>query len=256
MSYITDPKGSQFSLFNTYGVIDAQTMLGQRFHTEDGREVALALNGGVALASGLLVQHSPIVANHENLTVTAYSPVSAQTNQQATVTVTLGATAATAAQYQGGFAVVNAGTGKGQTLRIASNPAAALSTSMVITLEDAPLVALDTSSKIDLIVAPYSGIVINPTTATASPAGVTLYPLAATTGTVGTASYVPVYGFVQTQGIVGCLSDSIVASVGLGIMPSTTTAGCVTVATATGSRIGDAYQTSVSAENRAVRISL
>lgn len=256
MSYITDPKGSQFGLFSTYGVIDAQTMLGQRFHTEDGREVALVLNGGVALASGVLVQHSPIVPNHENLAVTAFSPVSAQTNQQATVTVTLGATLATAQQYQGGFAVVNAGTGKGQTLRIASNPAAALSSSMVITLEDAPLVALDTSSKIDLIAAPYSNVVINPTTATASPAGVTLYPLAATTGIPGTASYVPVYGFVQTGGIVSCLSDVSVAGVGLGIMPSTTTAGAITVATATGPRIGDAYQTSVSAENRAVRVSL
>lgn len=256
MSYITDPKGSQFSLFNTYGVIDAQTMLGQHFSTEDGREVTLALNGGVALVSGVLTQHSPIVANHENVAVTAYSPVNAQTNQQATVTVTLGATAATAGQYSGGFAVVNAGTGKGQTLRIASNPAALSSGSMVITLEDAPLVALDTSSKIDLIVAPYSGIVINPTTATASPAGVTLYPLAATTGTVGTPTYAPVYGFIVTKGVTSCLSDASVAGVGLGIMASTTTAGCITVATATGARVGDAYQTSVSAETRAVRIAL
>lgn len=256
MSYITDSKGSQFGLFQTYNVVDAQTMIGQRFHTEDGREVVLALNGSTALVAGVLTQHSPIVANHENLAVTAFSPVSTSTNLPATVTVTLGATLATAQQYQGGFAVVNAGTGKGQTLRISSNPAAALSSSMVITLEDAPIVALDTSSKIDLIAAPYSNIVINPTTATASPAGVTLYAIPGTTGTAGTAGYIPSYGFIQTQGIVSCLSDVSVASVGLGIMASTTTAGAITVQTATGANIGDAYQTSVSAENRAVRLAL
>ena len=256
MSYITEPKGAQFSLFQTYNVIDAQTMLGQRFTTEDGTEVVLVLNGAVALTAGVLVQHSPIVANHENLAVTAFSPVSTQTNTAATVTVTLGATAATSQQYQGGYAVVNAGTGIGQRLRIASNPAAALSTSMVVTLEDAPVVALDTTSRIDLIAAPYSNVVINPTTPTASPAGVTLYAIPATVGTAGAAGYVPSYGFVTTKGIVSCLSDATVASVGLGISPSITTAGCITLAIATGSVIGDAYQTSVSAQARAVRISL
>lgn len=256
MSYITDPKGAQFSLFQTYNVIDAQTMIGQRFHTEDGREVVLALNGASPLVAGVLTQHSPIVQNHQNLTVTAFAPVSTSTNLPATVTVTLGATLATAEQYQGGLAIVNAGTGKGQTLRISSNPAAALSTSMVVTFEDAPLVALDTSSKIDLVAAPYSNIVLNPTTPTASPAGVTLYPIPATVGTAGAAGYIPSYGFIQTQGIVSCLSDATVVAVGLGISPSVTTAGAITLAIATGAVIGDAYQTSISAQNRAVRIAL
>lgn len=256
MSYITDPKGAQFSLFQTYNVVDAKTMLGQRFHTEDGREIVLALNAGTALVAGNLVQHSPIVANHENLSVTAFSPVSTSTNLPATVTVTLGATLATANQYAGGFAVVNAGTGIGQTLRISANPTTASSGSMLITLEDAPVVALDTSSKIDLIVAPFSGIIINPTTPTASPAGVTLYAIPATVGTEYTAGYIPSYGFIQTQGIVSCLSDATVVAVGLGISPSVTTAGAITLAIATGSVIGDAYQTSVSAQARAIRIEL
>lgn len=276
MSYISDYKGSNFALFQTSTDPSNLTDCGQKFQTADGREVALVQNGATALVAGNLIQHSAIVANHQNLTVTAFSAgtpasnyntttvITNQTSSPATVTVTLGATKLNVGQYNGGYAVVNAGTGIGQTLRIRSNPAAVSSgTGVIITLEDSPIVALDTSSKICLIAQPYTAVVINPITATASPAGVTLYAIPASTlntydATSGalTATGTYSYGFIATRGVVSCLSDASVAAVGLGIMSSTTTAGTITVATATGNRVGVAYQTGISAEARTVDIHL
>lgn len=240
MSYITNAKSGAFSLFKTDTDASLFTALGQRFNTEDGREVVLAKAGGVALVSGVLTQHSAIVANHQNM-ATATASAGATT-----LTVTLGAGALAANYYQGGFVVINAGAGIGQTLRIASHPSSAGSTTLVVTLEDPLVTATNVgSTKTCLIAAPYNGVVVHPTTATASPAGVTLYP-------IGIANY----GWLVTKGVTSCLSDVNVAGVGLGIIPSTTTAGCITVATATGANIGVAYQTSVSAEARAIDIKL
>lgn len=261
--YITDPKGAQFGLFKTDTDPSDFTMLGQRFHTEDGTEVVLFQNSNVALSSGVLTQHSPIVANHQDISVVAFTAASTSTGQLASFTATLGATKADAQQYQNGKVVVNSGTGIGQTLQISSSSATAASGVITIVLEDSPLVALDNTSNVCLIAAPYSGVVISPTTPTASAAFVTLYPVAASVlstfdGTSGelltTGTYQ--YAFGVTKGIVSCLSDASVAAVGLGIARSTTTAGAITVMAATLADIGEAYQTGVSAEARAVKVDL
>ena len=263
MSYTTDPKGAQFGLFKTETDPSVFTMIGQRFHTEDGTELVLVQNGSVALTAGKLIQHSPIVAAHQDIDVVAFTAASASTGLPASFTATLGATKADANMYADGYAVVNSGTGLGQRLRITSSTATAASGVITIVLEDSPVVALDTSSHVDLIAAPYSGVVISPTTPTAGVAGVTLYAIPASVpstfdGTTGalTAVGTYTYGFIVTQGITSCLSDVTVAAVGLGIARSTTTAGAITVQAATLANIGEAYQTSVSAEARAVRINL
>jgi hypothetical protein len=263
MIYLTDPKGAQFGLFKTDTDPSDATMVGQRFQTEDGNEVVLFQNGSVALVSGVLTQHSPIVANHQNIAVVTYTNVNQTTGTPATITATLGATVANANQYAGGLAVVNAGTGKGQTLTISESSATAASGVITLTLALPASVALDNTSKLDLIARPYTGVVIAPTTATASVSAVTLYPVPAsvlntydgTSGallTVGTYQY----AFGVVRGVTSCLSDASVAAVGLGISRSTTTAGSITVQAATLASIGNAYQTSVSAENRAVFINL
>jgi len=159
---------------------------------------------------------------------------------------------------------VNAGTGIGQTLRIASHSnAIASAAGVIITFEDAIQVTLDATSKVSLVPNPYGNVVINPTTATSTPVGVTLYPVAAavaptTDGTTGkqTAAGTQQYAFVVTKGVASVLSDATVAGVGLGVMPSTSTAGCVTVAAATGANIGRAMILGVSAESRPVFLSL
>ena len=230
-----------FGLFKNDTDASDVTYPGQKFDLSDGREVTLVSTGGSNIVSGVLVQGSAIVADNQNIAVAANAAAAATS-----VTVTLGATAVTANQYAGGFLVVNAGSGIGQTLKIQSHPAANGAASCVITLEDPVVTALTSaSSKVCLIANPYTGVVINPTTATATPVGVTFYPLTASQ-----------YGYVISKGATSCLADANTAAVGLGIIPSTTTAGSIAVATATGANIGRALQASVSAEARTIFIDL
>lgn len=214
------------------------TLVGSKYDTSDGRTFVLIQNGGTALVSGVLVQGPVAIgANHTGLTLST-AAIGATT-----ITATLGATAVTANQYQGGFLVISAGTGIGQTLRIASHPAAALSTDVVLTLEDPLKVATATATSKGTLVLPQygsangadvrtSGCVVSPTTATGPTIGVTVSPIAASTSTV------PTYGFIQTQGPVACLNDSGTA-IGLDVMPSSAVAGAVvTYAVATRNRVG------------------
>ena len=272
MSYISDFKSSALGLFKQATSVatgtgdvmkDCVSYVGQAFNLNDGREVRIVANGAVALTSGVLVQGQPLVANHQNLAVAvpAAYPATAGSTQ---ISVTLGATLLKTNFYAGGYAIVNAGTGIGQTLRIAGHLNAAASASgVIINLEDAIMVTLDATSKVSLVPNPYTNVVINPTTATSTPVGVTLYPVAAavaptTDGTSGkqTADGTQQYAFVQTKGVVSVLSDVTVAGVGLGIAPSTTTAGAVTVQAATLANIGRTLILGVTAESRAVFIDL
>lgn len=238
------------------------TYVGQRFDTADGRELVLVSNAATALVSGVLIQAPAIVAGHQTLamTVPTATPATAGLFQ---ILVTNGATVINAGFYNGGYAIVKDGTGIGQTLRISSHPGAAASATCLITLEDPIQVTLDTTSVINLIQNPYQNVIIAPTTATGNVVGVTLGPVAASVaptwnGTSGAVSTVGTqqYALLQSKGIVSCLSDANVATVGLGLMRSTTTAGTVAVRTATGADVGNALQTTISAKAGAIFIDL
>lgn len=242
--YISDFKSGPFSLYgvsggNTInGDLSLATLCGAVFETQDSHEVVLVQNGGTALVSGVLVQSpASIGANHTGLT-TATAAIGATT-----ITVTLGGTLVTANQYAGGYAVISAGTGKGQTLKIASHPAGTSSGTVILTLEDPLSVAtLVSDSKTSLTLPQYgsangtdvttNGVVVNPTTATGKVLGVTLYPIPAST------SLIPTYGFIVKKGAVACLNDAGTA-IGLDVMPSSSVAGAVvTYVVATRNRIG------------------
>ena len=238
------------------------TATGERFDLSDGREVVLVSNAAVALVSGVLVQSPAIVAGHQTLAITVPStaPATAGTYQ---VLVTNGSTVINAGFYNGGFLIVKDGTGIGQTLKIASHPGAAASATCLITLEDPIQVTLDATSVVNLIQNPYQNVIIAPTTATGNVVGVTLGPVAAsvaptwdaTSGAVSTTG-TQQYALLATKGIVSCLSDANVATVGLGLMRSTTTAGTVAVRTATGYDVGNALQTTISAKAGAIFLDL
>lgn len=215
------------------------TLTGSKYDTADGRTFALIQNAGVALVSGVLVQGPVAIgANHTGLTLST-AAIGATA-----VTATLGGTAVTANQYAGGYLVISAGTGIGQTLQIQSHPAQTTTTgTVVLTLADPLKVATLTSdSKGTLVLPQYgsangadvrtSGCVISPTTATGPTIGVTVSPIAASTTTV------PSYGYIQTWGPVACLNDSTTA-IGLDVMPSSAVAGAVlTYVVATRNRVG------------------
>lgn len=251
MSRITQ-KGATgpIEVFQTSSDVSLDTLVSSRFELSDGREVVLVKSeGSTTVAAGKLYQSPAVVANHQNCAISAYT--AATTSNPATVTVTLGATAATASQYAGGFLVVNAGTGAGQTLKIASNPAADGSASLVVTLEDsAPTALVAGNSKVCLIANPGNGVIINPTTPTGNPVGIGLYPIAAGK-----------YGFLVTKGLVSALSDATAPTVGEAIAASVATAGAIAKVpyagnVVTGTVIGNTYQTAVSAEYRAVVVNL
>ena len=216
------------------------TLVGTRWDLSDGREVIL-VKAGDAVAAGKLYQDAAIVPNHQNIAVAAYQAYSANGNVPAKVTVTLGATAATANQYRGGFVVVNDANGEGQTLRIASHPAADASATLAITLEDDATVALTTSSEVCLLPAHGKDVIIQPTTITGAQVGVGLTTIAA-----------GAYGFLVSKGIVSCLAGGAIG-VGLGISVGSV-AGSVSVAAATTARLGYAAQAGVDTEYRAVFI--
>jgi len=244
MSRISDFKSSPISLYGVNGGVTSNdaslaTLTGVKFRGSDDRVYALVQNGAVALVSGVMVQSPASVgANHTGLTCATAAIGATQ------ITVTLGGTAVTANQYAGGFAVVSAGTGIGQTLKIASHPAQATTTgTVVLTLEDPLSVATAVAdSKVSLTLPQYGsangaaittyGVVVCPTTLTGRVIGATVYPIPASTSTT------PSYGFIQTEGPVAVLNQGGTA-IGLDVMPSASVAGAVaTYVVATSSRLG------------------
>lgn len=224
-----------------------ETVVGSRWDLSDGREVMLVQAGGSSLVAGIVTQDAAIIADHQGMDITAIQTYSANGNVPYKLTATLGSTAVTANQYAGGFGVINVGTGKGQTLRIASHPAADAAASVTVTFEDAPNTALSTGdSELSLIPAHGNGIVITPTTLTNCVAGITLYALPASS-----------YGFVVTKGIVSCLSDAAPAGAsGVAVSPSNATGGAVESGVVAQGIIGNAVQAGVSAENFAIFVNV
>lgn len=242
--FISDFKVGPFSLFGKLGATSSNDQglaqaVGTVFRTSSNQEVVLVQVGASAIASGLLVQSpASIGANHTGLTA------STQAAGDTTITVTLGGTAVTANQYAGGYVVISAGTGIGQTLRILSHPAQSTTTgTVVLTLEDPISVATSVSdSKASLTLNQYGspngtaitthGVIVCPTTLTGRVIGATLYPLAASTSTQAS------YGFIVKSGAVGVLNQGGTA-IGLDVMPSASVAGAVcTYVAATSSRVG------------------
>lgn len=227
--------------------------LGVRAVTGDGREFRYVQAGAVALVPGTLLQAPAQVGNHIQLTPAA-AAVGATT-----VTVTLGATAAVANQYSNGFLVVSADSGSGgqpgYMYQISSHPAAALSSSLTLTLGDALLNKITTSAKIDLVMNPQGngaitagteGVVIYPTTATSAPVGVAINALA-----------IGYYGWIQVKGLATVPNDAGGGiTVGNGVVPSTSVAGAVKSATGTLPVIGVAATTVTASQNGTFKLSI
>ena len=175
-----------------------------------------AHNASIAIGAGLLIQESVIVSGHGgDLAVASAAAVGART-----VTLTNATTAITANQYAGGTLWANDEAGEGPSYKIKSHPAESTgSGSIVITLEDDDTLveALTTSSQCGLRVAKYEDVVVNPTTATGSPIGVTCVDVPA-----------DAYFWAQTWGLKSVLTNGTLI-VGKSVVPGASTAGSVDV---------------------------
>lgn len=257
MSYFSQRgQGAPIAFASTSTDPSLATLVGSKYDTADGRTFVLIQNGGTALVSGVMVQGPVAIgANHTGLATSTAAVGATQ------ITVTAGGTLITNNQYQGGYAVISAGTGQGQTLRIQSHPAATSSGTTVLTLEDPLKVATLTSdTKTTLVLNPYgsqygtdvrtSGCVVAPTTLTGPVIGATVFPIGASTTTV------PTYGFIQTAGTVAVLNQGSTV-IGLDVMCPGSVAGSVaTYVVATSSRVGTSSVAGVDTKSLPITLQL
>lgn len=135
------------------------------------------------------IQGAPVQkTNHHNRTVVAAAVGSRK------VTVNLGATAAVAQEYAGGYLVVNDATGEGVSYRISGNKAGDSSGTCEVTLEKPLVEALVASdSEVTLVHNAWNGVIVG-TAVTVRAAGVPLVD--------ATAAY---YGWLKTRGVAAVL---------------------------------------------------
>ena len=178
----------------------AKEALGTLRITDDGRKFRYAKNGAAALVGGNAVMAPAVVAHHINMAVVANVAAG-----KTSVTVTLGATAATENLYAGGYLQVTAGAnGIGMQYKIASHPAADASATLTVQLDEPLVYALTNGTHtVRLVHNQFTGLVV--ATAVAQPAvGVTPCPVAANA-----------YFWLQTGGVANVQQTTTTALGGL-----------------------------------------
>lgn len=287
--YISDFKGAPFDIYNggnngnpnysgtptsipngytgtgLNGIPDYSydALLNAKFATEDGRILTLVSNSANAQTAGHLLSSAAEITAFEKLAMTV--PVTAPATQGTfLVSVTNGSTVMNINQFAGGNLVIAAGTGIGQTLKIASHTGGSNAGQIVVTLEDPIQTTLDATSIVSFVANPAKNVIISPTTPTSVPVGVTLYAIPAsvaptfsgTTGALVTPG-TPQYAFVVSHGPVGCIIDASVTGVCFPLGGSVATAGTLGVATLTTKpQIAVSMQTLTSAQTGMVYMQL
>ena len=190
-----------------------QASLGTRAQLIDGRVYHYAKNGAVALTVGKLCQTAVEVANNAEGLAVATTAAAAKS-----VTVTLGATAATADQFKDGYMVLQDGGGEnGHYYSIATHPAADASATLAVQLKHGLATAITSGTEeAGLYKNMYQDIIVFPTTVTGAPVGVPNVDIAASS-----------YGWIQTWGPCAILADLTTHAVGAPIEPSADAAGAV-----------------------------
>jgi hypothetical protein len=185
--------------------------LGAVGFSSDGRKFRYVKFGGTLIAGNLL-QAPAENTGEQGLAVAAAAAIDALN-----VSVTCGGTVA-ANLFADGYLVVTTTDGNGIYYKIKSHPALASATAATFELYDPLVVALTTSSKVDLVMNPYKNVIQNPTSASAAPVGVAVI--------AGTSAY---YGWIQTGGP-ACVLAQGTLTVGAPCVASNATAGAIEVA--------------------------
>jgi hypothetical protein len=217
--------------------------LGERFTTSDGRVFRYCKAGAAALVVGNVIQAPAEIANHQQLTPVAAAVGAVQ------IVAALGATAATANQYAGGWAIIDTTPGLGYAYPISGHAAVDASGNITLNLErDSPIqVALTTTSRVSLQANPYNGVIQAPvTTLTGAVVGAAVYPIA-----------IGEYGWLQTHGP-GALLIGGTPGPGTAIVSPGTSAGMAVVdgAAAATKVIGSMLVTGVAGKVQAVLLNI
>lgn len=221
---------------NTAGVFGETATLGNLATTGDGRYYRYMVAGVSALVPGKLQQTAAETTGWENLAVAAAAIGATSITTTSTVTVT-------ANQLTGGYALVTTATGVGYQYQIGTH-AAVTGAVLTFNLVDPIIVALDTTSRLDLVANPYNGVIINPSAASGFPVGVAVAAVPA--------SY---YGWVQTRGVANVLADGAI-TVGTALVASNATPGAVEPLTGVQQIVGTAMTGISTTEYGAVNLNL
>ena len=162
---------------------------------------------GEALAAGYIATQPT-----GNTTCTTMAVISGAIGSKV-INFTNAATTTTAGDFDEGYAVISYGTGIGQTYKIANMAALVSAASSYVYLHDPIVVALDTTSKVDLVPNPYMKV-LHTTGVVLHPAGV---PLVAVTASGD-------YCWLQTRGVCGVFSHATIPA-GSAFHNDETTAG-------------------------------
>lgn len=197
MSNLTSPVSGAVVDFDPFTVrteADPSHQLGSQIELVDTRKFRYGKVGASNVSKGKLQLAPAPKANHHNVAV-AVAAASGATQ----VTVTLGATAAVAGEYDEGFLAINDVDGEGQVYKIGNNPAANASATLAVKLLDGIATALTTSSEATLVHNAHNGVV-EAASQTRRGAGVPLVSVSAGD-----------FGWFQVSGPAAVLADGALA---------------------------------------------
>jgi hypothetical protein len=165
--------------------------------------------GASNITAGKLQSSPARKTNHDNVAAVSASAAGAKS-----VTVTLGATAATANEYAGGLLVASDESPEGESYRIVSNPAADSSATLKLTLERPLITAVTTSSEFCLVHNSWNAV-IEQAVEEAAYAGFPQVDM--------TAAY---FGWLKTRGVSAALAGNTI-DLGATVTSDASTAGAV-----------------------------
>lgn len=181
--------------------------LGHQLILVDGRKFRFTLNGGVLLVVGNVIQTAAALATSVDNTAAAGAI------GDRIITFTHGAATTVVNFFAEGYAVVSVTPGGGDTYKIASHAALRNATAGdVVNLSPGNALrrALTTTSRVDLVRHPYQGVLqVVVTTNSGLPVGVAVSAIA-----------VSEFGWLQTRGACGVLTDSTLIAGNEAVVPS------------------------------------
>lgn len=222
------------------GVPQGPYPLGTQLVLRDGRKFRYASVGATTLVVGNTIQGAVQLSTDVGQSAAASTEINpyngvATTNGLGTNAIgfTHGAATVIANFFAEGYAVISVSPGGGDVYKIAAHPAFANGANTPKDLvnlwpgQKIRRALTDTTSKVDLIQHPYSRVIQTPSTLpTGLVCGVAITPL---TGASGRGNF----GFLQTRGAAGVLTDNTSVVIGQPAIASTVTAGAVSLVTTT-----------------------
>ena len=211
--------------------------LGSAGYTADNRQFSYVGVGATAVTAGQLLVTPAVVANHQGISIASGSKTAAGTNS---LTLTLGATAATKDQYADGFLTVVTNTGAGYAYRIKGNSVGLSSGTIILDLyNDEPLItAVDSTTTFNLSANPYANLIASTTASHA--VGVAASNIAANA-----------FGWVQTYGMCSVLIKGSISK-GNSVIQSTATAGAVATTSGSAALLGNTLEACIDGQYNSV----